>query len=433
MKSKLMLCSLLAATLLLTACANPGASLNTTPPYADSLDDVPFDSTPADSTTEAPTALNIITNNECNFTVIRGDLAGEYIVKAVIELGNAVKETTGVALKVSDDWVRPDEVIDQNKPEIIVGVCDRDAVKGLDDTLDTRSYTIRVVGNKLIILGKTEKLTYTAVKYFIENYLTADYASKGQLSLPLDLNVVQSVIKFDMTQLINSEDSYTTQQKKVFEVPARDGFRIMQGGCSDGKYLYMAMTNDNHAYIFKYDLNDYSEVACSKSLPLDHCNDICYNPDTGKLVVAHNAPNRTKISIVDPETLTVDESKTLPCQIFSIAYCSARQQYAVGLSGGQNFALLTSDFKMIKKYAVTSTGYTTQGMDCDEDFVYFVQYHQNVIMIYDWSGKLVKRVDMTLPGIEPENICLVGDIFYIGCNNAKWNGGDVYELKIIKQ
>ena len=72
-------------------------------------------------------------------------------------------------------------------------------------------------------------------------------------------------------------------------------------------------------------------------------------------------------------------------------------------------------------------------MECDNDFIYFVQYNQNVIMIYDWEGNLVKRVDMTLTGVEPENICLVDDTFYIGCNNSKWTGGIVYSLKIVKQ
>lgn len=237
-----------------------------------------------------------------------------------------------------------------------------------------------------------------------------------------------------MTNLINSEDQYTTAQRRVIEIDSQDGHKIMQGGCTDGQYLYMALVKDGtYAHIYKYDLKDYSFVMRSESLPLDHCNDICYNSDTGKLIVAHNAPNRTKISIVDPDTLTVEEVKTLPCSIFSISYCPERQQYAVGLSGGQNFALLNANFKVVKSYAVQSTGYTTQGMECDEDFIYFVQYKQNVIMIYNWSGKLVNRIDLTFTGLEPENICLVDDTFYIGFNNPTWNGGYVYELTVSKK
>ena len=116
-----------------------------------------------------------------------------------------------------------------------------------------------------------------------------------------------------------------------------------------------------------------------------------------------------------------------------MAYNQSRQQYVIGLSGGQNFALLDTEFKAVKTYTVNSTGYTTQGVECDNDFIYFVQYNQNVIMIYDWNGKLVTRVDMTLLGVEPENISLIEGEFIIGCNDAKWSGGEVYQLEIIKK
>ena len=187
------------------------------------------------------------------------------------------------------------------------------------------------------------------------------------------------------------------------------------------------------SYIYKYDVNTWELVARSEALPLDHSNDICYNPDTHELIVVHNAPNRNTISIIDPDTLTVKEKVKIKYQIFSMAYNQSRQQYVIGLSGGQNFALLDTDFKAVKTYSVNSTGYTTQGVECDNDFIYFVQYNQNVIMIYDWAGKLVTRVDMTLVGLEPENICLIEGEFIIGCNNANWTGGEVYSLEIIKK
>jgi hypothetical protein len=189
----------------------------------------------------------------------------------------------------------------------------------------------------------------------------------------------------------------------------------------------------HQSYIYKYDVNTWELVSRSEGLPLDHSNDICYNPDTHELIVVHNAPNRNIISILDPDTLTVKEKVKIKYQIFSMAYNQSRQQYVIGLSGGQNFAILDTEFKSVKNCAVNSTGYTTQGVECDNDFIYFVQYNQNVIMIYDWNGKLVTRVDMTLLGVEPENISLIEGEFIIGCNDANWSGGEVYQLEIIKK
>lgn len=427
MKNKPLICIALTAALLLASCSTPGDPSDTTLPDSSSAESSAAVENPVD-----PSIVNIILNSASEYSIIRADGADEYTVRAGVLLRNAITERTGVTLELHDDWIRPDDTVTATKPEIIVGSCDRAELTEIKDTIGTRSFIIKVSGNKLIICGQTEKLTLTAVEYFIENYLTDEYSAEGRLTLPVDLDVTQAVTTFDMTQLINSEDQYTTVQDRVIVIEAEDGHKIMQGGCTDGRYLYMALVKDGtYSYIYKYDLEDYSLVLRSESLPLDHCNDICYNSDTGKLIVAHNAPNRNKISILDPETLTVEDTVKLPCTIFSISYCSERQQYAVGLSGGQNFALLNANFNVVKSFTVQSTGYTTQGMECDEDFIYFVQYDQNVIMIYDWSGKLINRVDLNLSGIEPENISLVGDTFYIGCNN--WKGGYVYELSILKK
>ena len=40
---------------------------------------------------------------------------------------------------------------------------------------------------------------------------------------------------------------------------------------------------------------------------------------------------------------------------------------------------------------------------------------------------------MTLLGVEPENISLIEGEFIIGCNDAKWSGGEVYQLEIVKK
>lgn len=433
----------LAALVCFSSCArgedDPKDSAETTPTAAENVTTPAGTTTAADTTTAAPTALRLVADGKTDYVIIRPENAGEYNVKAATTLRQAISAATGVDIRISTDWHRRDEQVDQTLPEIILGQCDRDASAGLADSLDERSFIIKVEGNKLMICGKTEKLTMQAVDYFISTYLTGENVSDSTITLPLTLKDIQTNVKFDMTQLINSTDSYTTVQEKLFDIKNVDNYKIMQGGCTDGKYLYMAMENqtfasdNHHSYIYKYDLETMKQVARSEALQLDHSNDICYNPDTGMLVVVHNAPRRTKISFVDPETLSVTGTKNLSYEIFSIAYNGTRQQYVIGLSHGQNFMILDKDFNRVKMCTVQSTGYTTQGMECDDDFIYFIQYNKNVIVVYDWSGKRVNIIDVSLNSGEPENICLVNDVFYVGCNNAKWTGGAVYKMQIIKK
>jgi len=78
-------------------------------------------------------------------------------------------------------------------------------------------------------------------------------------------------------------------------------------------------------------------------------------------------------------------------------------------------------------FEVESTGYTTQGVDCDEKYIYFVQYNKNVVVIYDWDGNRVACIDLAISGCEPENIFHVGTDFYVSCSQA---GIKLYQISL---
>ncbi len=425
-------------------CTLPLCCCNTTAPNDDTV--TPSDDTsvadPTEQTTPTDTSpqldnslLGIVWEGNTEYTVIRGEFSETPVQQAAALVYNTINNTTGTRLSIKTDWVQDLSVLDHNAPEILIGTTNRTASQSVTDSLQSMTFAIRVVNNQVIITGSTDRMTTLAAEYFVEKYLSnPKYCSEGKCVLPRDLNDIQGPFETKMVDIINRNDTYTTKRKQVLTIAGFNGFRIMQGGCTDGTYCYFAMNdNDVHAVICKYDMKTWKLVKRSLPLPIDHSNDICYNPDTGKLIVVHNAPNRNTISIVDPETLTIDETIKIKHQIFSMSYNQSRKQYVVGLSGGQNFALLDQDFKTIKMYHVRSTGYTTQGVECDDDFIYFVQYNKNVIMIYDWNGRLVTRIDLDLPYVEPENISLVDNKFIIACNNSNWTGGIVYKVEIVKK
>lgn len=57
----------------------------------------------------------------------------------------------------------------------------------------------------------------------------------------------------------------------------------------------------------------------------------------------------------------------------------------------------------------------------------------HTIYVYNWSGHFVTKIPFGLPGCEPENISIVGDKIYIGCNNDTWSGGVLYEAVLLTE
>lgn len=172
---------------------------------------------------------------------------------------------------------------------------------------------------------------------------------------------------------------------------------------------------DNTVRLVRYDIQTGKTVRISDPLPLNHANDLTYNSRRGLLVAVHNNPNRKLVSFIDPETLTVTETVTLPCRIYSLAYSPERDMYVAGIAGGQSFCLLDAAFRQVGgSFSPTpdTAGYITQGCACDARYIYFVLYRQNVITVYDWEGRHIRTLPITVSG-EPENLSQVGGSLYV--------------------
>ncbi len=203
--------------------------------------------------------------------------------------------------------------------------------------------------------------------------------------------------------------------KNHIENDANHGaYSTVQGACTDGEYAYFALMNGG-ATIMKYDIKSWELVECKRISNVGHANDMTYNPDKGYIVIANNAPYYDLVTLLDPDTLEVIKDVELDEEIYSIAYNQKRKQYVVGISGCYDFALLDSDFKKVKdkKFEGEDTGYTRQGCDCDDDYIYFVQSgNDNALVIYDYSGKNVGMLPLGDTD-EVENIFHLGDTFYV--------------------
>ena len=208
--------------------------------------------------------------------------------------------------------------------------------------------------------------------------------------------------KVSMLKIINHIEKYVDMGE----------YAPVQGACVDGKYAYFAVVQGGVCHVAKFNTDTWKYVDSKSIINMGHSNDMAYNPDKDYLVVANNEPYYDVVTLIDPDTLVPIKDVKIKQKIYSIAYNAKRKNYVVGLSGSYDFALLDSNFKLVKKFKGKNTGYTRQGGDCDDDYIYFVQSGgNNILVVYDYSGNLVGEIPMT-DSNEVENIFHIGNSFY---------------------
>ena len=244
---------------------------------------------------------------------------------------------------------------------------------------------------------------------------------------PSDILSAASTVQLSMTELLAVKKH--TDDNGV-------SCRVMQGGCTDGTYYYVALNDgqndsaDSVSAIRKYDLATGRLLATFEDLHIAHCNDLAYNPDTNEILAVHNQPERWVISVFDRDSMELKRKITLDAEIYSLAYDPFEKCYWAGLSYGFDFIKLGLDFKQIgDDYTGMVTGYTKQGMDVDEKYIYFCQYKKNSLIVYDKNGNYVRELLLPKTDYEAENVCHVGNVFYIGYYTTP-GGGTLYKTEV---
>ena len=228
----------------------------------------------------------------------------------------------------------------------------------------------------------------------------------------------------------------------------KEEYRVLEGGCVDNNgYAYFVLYNkaEVKCKIIKVLLKTKKVVKVSGVLALDHGNDITYNQKTGKLVVVHclNASDPMKdISIVNPSTLQVERRMgsrdiAIPDSLAGatsaqlqairgfdgISYNAARDEYVVLLQGDSgNMLILNASFRPVRYINVSHRyNYVNQGIDCNDNHIIVAQSANkpattgNILAVYDWNGRLVRRVTLKGMQYELENIFHVNDVYYLSC------------------
>ena len=121
----------------------------------------------SDSTTEetdaAPVELTLIGGDDI-YKIIRSAWGSDVEVSAARKLNSAIKDAFGSTWQgeIAEDWdigVQKDDIIDNDAPEILVGLTNRRESHEVYDTLGEDEYTICAVGKKLVIVGSNDYST----------------------------------------------------------------------------------------------------------------------------------------------------------------------------------------------------------------------------------------------------------------------------------
>ena len=120
---------------------------------------------------ETETAVSEYIVEDCRIVYGDGNQYGNEAIHAM-NLGEKIKDTYGVDLKIESDYLESGEQYDDSAKEILVGHTAYSQSASAAERVTRMDYFITVDGNKVIIIAGSSDALGDGVEYFFENYLT---------------------------------------------------------------------------------------------------------------------------------------------------------------------------------------------------------------------------------------------------------------------
>ena len=246
-------------------------------------------------------------------------------------------------------------------------------------------------------------------------------------------------------------DNYNITLKKVSDNIKSDVYKIPQGGCTDGKYLYYALNKmkAEETKLVKYDIAKKT-ATFSDVIQLGTKT---WTQTPGKTFIYHNMIGlilqNGSIKFFDKDTLKEDTTQKLPftgdikkSKIYDISYNEKLDKFVlINRNGNMYFAandLVTYDSGT--KIAITDF---LNDMSTDENYIYAVGGKDGLIggeiSIYDWYGNIIKekinfndtdnKTGITLnQGVNAQSVIRLNDKYYCAVNRYNDDGLFICEL-----
>ena len=173
--------TLLTAVALLSGCGNEPAPAETTE------SEIPLPGDLVETDPPAPAGLTVIAaDGTTQFKIIRGEMANAVIKELAVSLFNTLNDTYDSKVGISDDWTKKTDengLVDTEDFEILIGDTNRRESVQAKEQMGENDYIICVMGNKVVIQGKS----VYSVKFAVEQFV-AKYVTKAGEALTVDLS-----------------------------------------------------------------------------------------------------------------------------------------------------------------------------------------------------------------------------------------------------
>lgn len=235
----------------------------------------------------------------------------------------------------------------------------------------------------------------------------------------------------DGNELLNRDifkDKTTVTNTYISQITAQP-----QGGCVDD--------DGNLCTIFpsgkfvKYNLSSGS-ITAEYSFTADaygHANGMTYNPTDERYYVA--SMNETgEIYVFDKsanlaDTLYARDENGNIFRPSNIAYDRLNNTFVI-VRGGWNadpegrIYIMNADmsYKSVTPFDIDKWRHTSQDIETDGKYIYLVSYNANFIFVVDFDGHVIKNIQNTDFGGEPESLCYDwdNDVFYMEGKDSRY-------------
>lgn len=235
--------------------------------------------------------------------------------------------------------------------------------------------------------------------------------------------------------------AYLFDKKSFRKGKDLDKFKVNQGICCDGEYIYSVFERKkpHGCKIRKFTFNNET-IKISNTLNIGHGNDITCKGST--LYITHSA-GKSVIHTVNKNTLKKgkDIKVSIPSKIkknpqFN-GIAAIPNGFALRLMGSNRIIIVDNKFKYVRNFKLsTIPKLQTQGMEYHDGKIYRVysnfQKSNNNVYSYDMNGNLVKKYKIKVKG-EAEGIFFYKKKFYLSIyRKYKVNGKKVFKSRLYR-
>ncbi len=375
---------------------------------------------------EAPAAQSW----KSDFYVVYPDSAsaGEaYLAQALADVLSIHLDNAAIPLQ-TDRYSKKDGL--PNRREILIGATNREESAYLNQQFanSNANYGIYTSENRVAVSGSDLPSLSAAINLLMETLEENEYCLKnGMLSTGTFDYALPDFSHCNDKQLVFAAES------KLARIPKEDGFSVMQGGGTDGKFAYYIMLNASRgtAMIRKYDQSTWELMQLSPVMQLEHGNDVAYDASANRLIISacDAQDDYRRVHYVAAGTLEYLGSEVTPIVHRAIDSLPDGSGFVFG--GDRSFTITDPAYAALYSFDCASQDNVAQGLCCDDQYIYDLRYIPSskvqAIAVYSRNGDFYSEFPLIGLRGEPENIFRVGDHFIIGCNASSY----IYQVSLL--